>query len=206
MRTIEVVPDADVTLQVRNGVTGVNIKVSGLVLSLTSKVFKAMLNSQFVESSKVVNVQETDPDSMLNLCYIIHHQTHSVKSMDGAELKNLTALIDLWDVRQASEPYLFAELGDYLTWFRRSKTSSDFGGEPFPAQISGLEIEDFITFSAMFGLDDLFWQVTRAYLEQSDHGISPDDPARLATKAPLYENQGTSIYCESAFIDQVLHC
>ena len=47
-KVIEILPGADVILQVGDGKDALDIKVSGVVLSLASKVFKVMLNSQFI--------------------------------------------------------------------------------------------------------------------------------------------------------------
>lgn len=49
-KTLEVVPDADVTFNVGTGKDALQIKVSGTAMGWASPMFKTMLSSQFIEA------------------------------------------------------------------------------------------------------------------------------------------------------------
>jgi hypothetical protein len=193
-KVIELQPDADVTLKVTKGNDTLDIKVSSGLLSLASKVFKAMLNSQFIEAStKVIELNDDKPQTILDFCRIIHHQCDAVTGMDATRMRELIMLADMRDCKEALGPWMVSQMVDYLAWFKSDSVCA-YPGSVMPDSLPGMKIEDFITFAAVFSLDDLFFRATMAYFVRGRGQIVSSDCTKLAgTTAPI-ESYGISVY------------
>jgi hypothetical protein len=195
-RAVNIVPEADVTLRVGTGTDSLNIRASGLILGLVSKVFRAMLNSQFIEGmTKVIDLKD-EPQTVLDFCRVIHYKHGCINNMDANRLRNLIVFADMWQCHEALKPWLLYTLQPYLIWFE-SLAATDLDGAAFPDQYPGLRIEDFIPIAASFGLDDLFWQVTVAYFARSKTAAGSCDEGCLAGRLPLAtSHDGICLYGE----------
>lgn len=166
-KLVEIVPEADVTLKVGTGDGALDIKVSGLILGLASKVFKTMLNSQFIEgTTRVIELPEDDPRIIMDFAHIIHHKPYLVKDLDAQRLRGLVKLIDLRLCHDSLAPWIVSKLNQYVRWAEtvtESTKSLVTMGSEFPAQIPGLLMEDLIAFAAVFDLPEWFSTATRIY-------------------------------------------
>ena len=166
-RIIELVADADVTLQTGSGESALDIRVSSYVLSLSSKMFAKMLNSSFVEgTTKVVELLDDDPFVVLHYCQIIHHQTNAISGVDGDRLRALTTLADMRSCEEALKPWMMLAIEEYRAW-SKTVTKDPSSMHKFPDSIPNLTVEDVITIAYVFDILDLFWETTMAYLTQS---------------------------------------
>lgn len=86
-KLVEVVSDGDVTLRVGHGDDCTDIRVSGAVIVLASELFDRMLSSSFIEArTKVIELEEDDPNVVLDFCNIAHHKIENLDHCDGARL------------------------------------------------------------------------------------------------------------------------
>ena len=161
-----------------------------------------MLKSNSVEStSKEIRLSEDERQAILDFCCILHHQHGSVTDVTASRLKQLIVLADMWDCKEALKPWILSELADHLSWFSGNE-SYTVPGSSMPASLPGFGLEDFITFAVAFGLDDLFFKATAAYLATGLGLIAPGDCTKLAGASELLVTHGTSIFGQSPFQDR----
>ena len=87
-----------------------------------------MLNSDFLEgSTKVIELNDDKPQTILDFCHIIHHRYDSITGMDAARLREFIVLADMRDSREALRPYMETQLFDYLVWFKSNGVYPDAG-------------------------------------------------------------------------------
>ncbi|KAJ9610200.1 hypothetical protein H2200_004977 [Cladophialophora chaetospira] len=183
-KVVEIVPEADVTLRVGIGDDAMEIKASGLVLGLASKVFKTMLNSQFVEGTTKSIDLEDEPQTVLDFCYITHLKHDSVVDVDADRLRDLIVFADMRHSLEALKPWILYTLRDYLTWFEYHSLESGDHEYTYPDRFSGLYLEDFIPMAATLGLKDLFFCATMAYIARGFKAIIPCHSTSLVTRLP----------------------
>ncbi len=195
-KVIELLPQADVTILAGRKDSAIIIKVSSHVLCIASKVFSRMLNSEFIEgTTKEINLtsSEDDAQAILDFCYIIHHQHESVKDVTSDRLKQLIILADMRDCKDALKPWLLSELADHLSWFN-GNSSYAVPGSCMPTTLPGFGFEDFITFAAAFGLDDLFFKAAVADFARGVGLSRPGNCAKLAGASVPLVSHGTCIH------------
>ncbi|EXJ57280.1 hypothetical protein A1O7_07627 [Cladophialophora yegresii CBS 114405] len=194
-RTVEIIPEADVTLRVGTGENALDIRASGLVLGLASKTFKAMLSSGFIEgTTKVIDLDE-EPQTVLDFCHVIHYKYESVKSMGTERLCNLIVFADMRQCHEPLKPWLLYVLREYVAWFERLAADQFDAAQGYPDRYPGLRVEDFVHIAASFGLCDLFWLATRAYIAISKRTMMACGHRYLVDKLPLASgHDGLSLY------------
>ena len=116
---MEIMENGDLYLKV--GVDLRQVLVSSAIMSLSSSVFKTMLNSQFREGlsnhvgpgKPVVNLPDDDAEGMIILCRIFHHRTEGVSStMDAKSSKVIAHLSDRYDCLKSIKPWLLMWMND----------------------------------------------------------------------------------------------
>ncbi|KAJ9604416.1 Replication factor A protein 2 [Cladophialophora chaetospira] len=166
-KTIQLVAGADVTLKVGQREDVLDIKVSGAVLSVASKVFAAMLNSSFIEGiTKVIELDQDDPQVVLHFCHIIHHQCDSIKGVDRKRLREISVLADMRGCEDAVRPWMMLAIDEHRSWAKataRDPTSL----RSFPTSIIDLVPEDLMCIAYVFELPDLFWEASIAFVASS---------------------------------------
>ncbi|KAL9118396.1 MAG: hypothetical protein Q9187_005057, partial [Circinaria calcarea] len=83
-RRVDIDPEGDVLLQLKD----IELRVSSKILTLSSKVWKAMFSLNFIEGSvppldnelRHIPLPEDDPEAMEALCNLLHHQSQSVST------------------------------------------------------------------------------------------------------------------------------
>ncbi len=199
-KVIELLPEADVTLQVGEGEDALDIKVSGVVLRLASKVFKAMLRPEWAEaSSKIINLEEDNPQVILDFCYIIHHQHSSIRDIDAKRLRGLITLADMRDCHDAIAPWLSSTLSEYTRWILHETVNFDSYCDMsmlFPVEIPGLLIEDLIAYAYHFDHELLFRYSTDLYLVLGgSHRVQiRSEDGLLDRDMPVLQSHGVSLF------------
>lgn len=105
--------DGDLRLDVGEDEEVQRFKVCSRTLSRASKVFKAMLYGNFIESRPsnkeqewVVALPEDDPVPLATVLYIVHNQFSKVPdSVTREELFNITVLTDKYDMTEVLRPW-----------------------------------------------------------------------------------------------------
>ncbi|TLD37648.1 hypothetical protein E2P81_ATG04460 [Venturia nashicola] len=115
-RKVDSDPDGDVILVVGTDEPGkMSIKVSSKVLSISSKVFKAMFSRNFKEGNELarsstlyeVPLPDDDPDAMSTLCNILHHNTDDLSFPDDTDkLMEFVTVMDKYNCAKASKIYV----------------------------------------------------------------------------------------------------
>ncbi|OCT46963.1 hypothetical protein CLCR_02649 [Cladophialophora carrionii] len=142
-QTVEIIPEAEVTLRVGTGENALDIRASGLVLGVASKLFEAMLNSGCSEGmTKVIDLDD-EPQTVLDFCHIMHYKHNSLESMDAKRLRNLIVFADMRQCHEPLKPWLVYTLREYVVWFGRF-AADQFDAQAFPDRYPGLKWEDFI--------------------------------------------------------------
>ena len=163
-KVIEIISDSDVLLKVGEGKDALDIKVSSVILKASSKVFKRMLESQYIEAtSKVIDLKEDDPQAVLDFCRIVHHRADSVWVSDAKQLRALIILSDMRDCGEALKPWMLGVLGGFLKWVDDT-FQNPTNKTPMVESVPGWTITDGITFAVAFEMSELFLKITRAYL------------------------------------------
>ncbi|KAK5734974.1 hypothetical protein LTR17_008463 [Elasticomyces elasticus] len=106
MNRVDILPDGDIVLAVSGSL---ELRVSSVVLSMTSPVFKTMLGPHFAEghalrrqnagTPHIVTLPDDNAELMTALCLVSHHQTRAITvPTAGAQfIVQLTALADKYD-------------------------------------------------------------------------------------------------------------
>lgn len=199
-KIVDLLPQADVILQVGQGEDAVDIGVSSHVLCLASKVYSTMLNSPFLESStKVVGLTEDDPQTILDFCHIIHHQYGSVKDMTAKRLRGLMIVADMRDCRESLQSWISATIQDYTKWVEDTVVDTPTSTPiPFPTSIEGLLIEDIIAFAYIFEIESLFRNATEICLFGTGRDNLPTLPAEVSLDSIVpIQSQGQCLYGET---------
>lgn len=166
-KIVEVITDADVLLEVGDGVDALDIKASSAILKASSKVFKAMVESSFIEgTSKVAELKEVNPQAILDLCYITHHRADKIVEVNAYTVRRLMAVTEMLETHQAVKPWMMMTLANFIRWVDEvsaypAKDHKSWRG------ICGWRVQDGVTFAAVFRMQELFWKTTRAYLATS---------------------------------------
>ncbi|QDS75677.1 hypothetical protein FKW77_007587 [Venturia effusa] len=93
----------------------VSIRVSSKVLSVSSKVFKAMFGRNFKEGNELaksstpyqIPLPDDDPDAMAILCRILHHNADDVfLPDDAAQVMQFVAALDKYDCMKSAKFFL----------------------------------------------------------------------------------------------------
>ncbi len=161
-KIVEIVPEADVTIRVGTGEEAIDIKASSVVLSLASRVFKAMLNGHFIEGTTKIMSLEDEPQTVLDYCHIIHHRHDAVVGNNADRLRNLIVFAEMRQSLETIRPWISLTLYEYLRWFENLPAARSSEWEPSPNSYPGLLVEDFLSIAFLFKLQDLFWQATFA--------------------------------------------
>ncbi|EXJ75482.1 uncharacterized protein A1O5_02178 [Cladophialophora psammophila CBS 110553] len=132
-KLIEVVPDGDVLLKVGQEAEALDIRVSGLVISLASDMFSRMLSSSFTEAStKVIELKDDDPEVVLDFCNIAHHKIENLDHCNGLRLLKLAELADARFCERVLRPWvattLYSALSALEKW-ERDKTDVTVASE-----------------------------------------------------------------------------
>ncbi|OAL32393.1 hypothetical protein AYO22_00415 [Fonsecaea multimorphosa] len=166
-KLVEVVPDGDVLLKVGEGADALEIRVSGMVISLASDVFSRMLSSSFTEARcKEIELREDDPEVILDFCNIVHHKIENLNHCDGSRLLKLAELADARFCVKTLRPWVVTRLGGILEAFKDKQHDLTATCKNRISHKNSLElhIEQGIGLAAVFKLDDLFWFATRHML------------------------------------------
>ncbi|KAK3661914.1 hypothetical protein LTR22_007288 [Elasticomyces elasticus] len=109
MRRVDILPDGDIILAVKGSL---ELRVSSVVLSMVSPVFKTMLGPHFAEGQAlrrqsaglphVITLPDDDAQLMKVLCLVSHHQARGVQAPSDEASKamfviELVALADKYD-------------------------------------------------------------------------------------------------------------
>ncbi len=87
------------------------IRVSSKVMGLASRVFKAMVNPDFlqkglsVDDPPVIPLPEDDPVAMYWVCTVLHHQEWTHGSLPTPIIKDIAILCDKYDCAVALKPW-----------------------------------------------------------------------------------------------------
>lgn len=104
------------------------IKVSSKIMSLASRVFKAMVNPDFlhkglsVDDPPAIPLPEDDPVAMYWVCTVLHHQEWTHGSLPTPIIKEIAILCDKYDCAVALKPW-----SAMFLWMLQSEPSGFLG-------------------------------------------------------------------------------
>ena len=140
------------------------IRVSSKVMGLASRVFKAMLSSNFLKKPLCVDdppelpLPEDDPTAMVWFCKAIHHREMTNASLPKVVLKNLAIICDKYDCAVALRPW------SAMFLFALQRNLSPMSGA------LGWEV---MWMSRAFDDQDAFYRNTRSFVWQAPRELRP---------------------------------
>ena len=190
-KVIEVVPAGDVLLKVGKDEDAVDIKVSGVVLSLASEVFAKMLSSDFVEGqSRVVRLPEDDPATWLTFCKIIHYAAGDIEPQSPDDLIRLGVMADMRLATEALSPWVYMHLTVVIDKLDKLNPDLKFFSKILEAGVRHgrhrFTVDSLFRIALLFGFEDLFWETTGLLILQCFHSES-QSPPRLTSGPILLE-------------------
>jgi hypothetical protein len=141
------------------------IRVSSKVMGLASRVFKAMVNPDFlqkglsVDDPPVIPLPEDDPVAMYWVCTVLHHREWTHGSLPTPIIKGIAILCDKYDCAVALKPWSAMFL---------LMLQSDLGG------LLGASNWQTIWMSHAFDDHDAFTQSTSSLVWQAAQQFRPD--------------------------------
>ncbi len=182
---IEIVPDGDALFKVGTGKGALDIRVSGLVVSLASEVFSRMLSSRFIEGlTKTITLPEDDPKTMLTFCQIIHHKVNDIEDVGGLGLRDqICKLIVMADMRKCGpslQPWVLSKISPVLKedgpdWNNLRRSAS-----PFREMWGNMSVEDMIYVTAVLKHKVLFHRITKlAVILSNPNNKEAESPRNL---------------------------
>ncbi len=165
---VEVDRDGDVLIIVGQGEDKLNIKVSGKVLGLASKVFHSMLSSGFMEASTgVIEMKDDDPEVVLDFCRVLHFDYSCLNDWD---VRQMTLIADMADMRCCLEvftPHILPRLSNLIKEIAKA-CLDPFITEKITAFLKkeGLTFELVLEIASKLDLNELFHQTVRLAIAQ----------------------------------------
>ncbi|KAJ9610209.1 hypothetical protein H2200_004986 [Cladophialophora chaetospira] len=212
VKLVEVIPDADLLLKVGGGSKvskALDIKVSSMVMSLVSPVFKVILSSAFQEAAtKTIILDEDDPDVILTFCEIVHHRSPDLRKLTNDQLVDLAVFADMRQCQSVLLPWIRTVTADIQELVRHEEGFLDikltkYSTIPPYVLVADVDrkprlcVRDLLEIASTFSWKMDFWYATRQYMAQYPTGTGSEEVIIFADEKPGLVNAKGQGVCDA---------